>query len=39
MPSGATKYKKAILLYKGHSQGHKVIDLDVFWKGIINIHY
>ena len=36
MPPAARKSKLAIFLYKGHSQGHKVIDLGVIWKGIIS---
>ena len=33
MPPTATKAKK-LFLRKGQSQGHKVIDLGVIWKGI-----
>ena len=32
----AAKYEKAVFKRKGHSQGHKVINLDVIWKGIIS---
>ena len=36
MPPAATKSKKAIFSNKGQSQGHKVINLGVIWKGIIS---
>ena len=32
MPIKATKSKFFYFLYKGHVQGHKVIDLDVIWE-------
>ena len=35
MPPAATKSKKSYFNSKGQSQGHKVIDVGVIWKGII----
>ena len=36
MPPAATKSEKCYFQHKGHSQGHKVNYLCVFWKGIIS---
>ena len=36
MPPGGNKVQKAISSFKVKSQGHKVIDLDVIWKGVIS---
>ena len=33
MPPATTKSKICYVLYKGHGQGHKVIDLGVIWNG------
>ena len=33
------KVKVVIVLVKGHGQGHKVIELDVIWKGFISWVY
>ena len=35
IPPAATKSKKLVQL-QGQSQGHKVIDLGVIWKGVIS---
>ena len=36
MPPAATESEKSYFYHEGQSQGHRVIDLGVIWKGIIS---